>query len=78
MPDIETCSDTFIYLCDQGICDPERCAMSGCKHTTDISHAVNRDKGDIVFIKLAEGVWLESEGDAIVVSVKDLERKGKC
>lgn len=35
--------DTVLYLCDRRAC--ENCAYPLCKHTTDIYHAVNFEKG---------------------------------
>ena len=34
--------DMALYLCDRKAC--ENCAYPLCKHTTDISHAVNFEK----------------------------------
>ena len=33
--------DTVLYLCDRKACD--NCSYPLCNHTTDISHAFNRD-----------------------------------
>lgn len=41
--------DTVLYLCDRRAC--ENCAYPLCKHTTDIYHAVNFEKG------LGGGYW---------------------
>ena len=41
--------DTVLYLCDRRVCD--NCYYPLCKHTTDICHAVNFEKG------LGGGYW---------------------
>lgn len=47
--------DTALYLCDQRLCD--NCNYPLCKHTTDISHAVNFEKG------LGGGYWEKEKRD---------------
>lgn len=44
--------DNILYLCDLKACDP--CSHTECKHTSDISHAVN-------FERLGNNHWFEKE-----------------
>lgn len=47
--------DTVLYLCDRKAC--ENCVYPLCKHTTDISHAVNFEKN------LGGGYWEKEKRD---------------